>query len=422
MLPLRHSQSSVSNRPNSNIVRSATAVTTSAMTSSTAPLCMLPGEFLVHLKRQSTGFGFNLVGGAEENTQVSIGALRMGGSAQLSEVVRTGDKLISIDGVRVIGATHAEVVELLDRAAHTVGQVTLGLQRGKVEIDNLNSHSSSEPVDVVISRSEKSDGFGFFLTNTKPIHNPLNEHSNAIVVNRNNSNNNNLQNTEYIAQIVPGSQAERMGLLSVGDQILAVNGIPTCGLHHDEVVRLIRESGNHIALKILPYSGKMKCLDCDSTVNYMYMYMHPYNTIFSHCLLCCIGSASRGRKHPLPMRDSVEFPVTLFRGSRGFGFSIRGGQEFNRMPLVVLRIADGGAAQMDGHLKVGDELVEINGYSTIGMSHGQAIEIIQRGGNTMRLIVRRRSPRVKQSLEQQMSNGLTRVIDSRTNAGKLILL
>ncbi|RTG90830.1 uncharacterized protein DC041_0012763 [Schistosoma bovis] len=109
-----------------------------------------------------------------------------------------------------------------------------------------------------------------------------------------------------IAQIVPGSQAERMGLLSVGDQILAVNGIPTCGLHHDEVVRLIRES----------------------------------------------GSASRGRKHPLPMRDSVEFPVTLFRGSRGFGFSIRGGQEFNRMPLVVLRIADGGAAQMDGHLKV----------------------------------------------------------------------
>ncbi|RTG90829.1 uncharacterized protein DC041_0012762 [Schistosoma bovis] len=96
----------------------------------------------------------------------------------------------------------------------------------------------------------------------------------------------------------------------------------------------------------------MKCLDCDSTSNYMYMYMHDYNPIFSHCLLCCIGSASRGRKHPLPMRDSVEFPVTLFRGSRGFGFSIRGGQEFNRMPLVVLRIADGGAAQIDGHLKV----------------------------------------------------------------------
>ncbi|VDP99463.1 unnamed protein product [Trichobilharzia regenti] len=242
----------------------------------------------------------------------------LGGSAQLSGVVRTGDKLISIDGVRVIGATHAEVVDLLDRAAHTVGQVTLGLQRGKVEIDNHSvAHRSSEPVDVVISRSEKGDGFGFFLTNTRPpslLGNSQPEHSYP----GNNNNNNSLQNAEFIAQLVPGSQAERMGLLSVGDQILAVNGIPTCGLHHDEVVRLIRESGNHIALKILPYSS----------------------------------SASRGRKHPLPIRDSVEFPVTLFRGSRGFGFSIRGGQEFNRMPLVVLRIADGGAAQMDGQLKV----------------------------------------------------------------------
>ncbi|CAH8559134.1 unnamed protein product [Heterobilharzia americana] len=358
MLPLRYSQSAVSNRPNNSTVPSG-------------PLCMLPGEFLVHLKRQSTGFGFNLVGGAEENTQVSIGAMLMGGSAQLSGVVRTGDKLISIDGVRVIGATHAEVVDLLDRAAHTVGQVTLGLQRGKVESENNNARRLSEPVDVVISRSEKGDGFGFFLTNTRPGSNPQSKHSNP---------NNSLQNAEYIAQLVPGSQAERMGLLSVGDQILAVNGIPTCGLHHDEVVRLIRESGNHIALKILPYSG----------------------------------SAPRGRKHPLPIRDSVEFPVTLFRGSRGFGFSIRGGQEFNQMPLVVLRIADGGAAQMDGNLKVGDELVEINGYSTIGMSHGQAIEIIQRGGSTMRLIVRRRSSHVK---PQQLSNGLVNVTDNRTMTG-----
>ncbi|KAF8566709.1 hypothetical protein P879_09764 [Paragonimus westermani] len=86
---------------------------------------------------------------------------------------------------------------------------------------------------------------------------------------------------------------------------------------------------------------------------------------------------------------SVEFPVTLTRDSRGFGFSIRGGQEFNQMPLVVLRIAEGGAAQMDGQLKVGDELVEINGHSTVGMSHYQAIRIIQAGGNIMRLAVRR---------------------------------
>ena len=41
--------------------------------------------------------------------------------------------------------------------------------------------------------------------------------------------------------------------------------------------------------------------------------------------------------------------VELHRGSRGFGFSIRGGQEFNGMPLYVLRIAEGGAADQFAH-------------------------------------------------------------------------
>ena len=47
------------------------------------------------------------------------------------------------------------------------------------------------------------------------------------------------------------------------------------------------------------------------------------------------------------------YNVELHRSSRGFGFSIRGGQEFGNMPLYVLRIADGSAAELDGRLQVG---------------------------------------------------------------------
>lgn len=61
----------------------------------------------------------------------------------------------------------------------------------------------------------------------------------------------------WTAQLVQRSQADRMGLLHVGDQILAVNGIPTTNLHYDEVVRLIRDSGFHITLKILPCPSSM---------------------------------------------------------------------------------------------------------------------------------------------------------------------
>ena len=44
--------------------------------------------------------------------------------------------------------------------------------------------------------------------------------------------------------------------------------------------------------------------------------------------------------------------IELLKSSRGFGFSIRGGREFNNMPLYVLRIAEEGAAYMDQRLQV----------------------------------------------------------------------
>jgi hypothetical protein len=44
--------------------------------------------------------------------------------------------------------------------------------------------------------------------------------------------------------------------------------------------------------------------------------------------------------------------VELSRGTRGFGFSIRGGREFQNMPLFVLQIAEGGPAAVDGRLNV----------------------------------------------------------------------
>ena len=52
------------------------------------------------------------------------------------------------------------------------------------------------------------------------------------------------------------------------------------------------------------------------------------------------------------IQDGQIYRVDLNRGHRGFGFSIRGGQEFNNMPLFVLRIAEGGAADVDRRLRV----------------------------------------------------------------------
>lgn len=53
-----------------------------------------------------------------------------------------------------------------------------------------------------------------------------------------------------IGKIVENSPAERCKRLSVGDRILAVNGINITQMNHIEIVKLIKESGNSITLTI----------------------------------------------------------------------------------------------------------------------------------------------------------------------------
>ncbi|EPB77088.1 PDZ/DHR/GLGF domain protein [Ancylostoma ceylanicum] len=86
--------------------------------------------------------------------------------------------------------------------------------------------------------------------------------------------------------------------------------------------------------------------------------------------------------------DGPIISVELERGVRGFGFSIRGGQEFGAMPLFVLRIAEDGPAAIDGRLRVGDQLISINGRDTKGLTHEEAIQLIKQHP-TVRLTVRR---------------------------------
>ena len=51
--------------------------------------------------------------------------------------------------------------------------------------------------------------------------------------------------------------------------------------------------------------------------------------------------------------------INIHRDDQGFGFSIRGGAEHN-VPLCVLRIRKGGAANRDSRLRVSMEFCLVN--------------------------------------------------------------
>uniref|UniRef100_A0A673GFH9 Membrane-associated guanylate kinase, WW and PDZ domain-containing protein 2-like n=1 Tax=Sinocyclocheilus rhinocerous TaxID=307959 RepID=A0A673GFH9_9TELE len=87
-------------------------------------------------------------------------------------------------------------------------------------------------------------------------------------------------------------------------------------------------------------------------------------------------------------QDYDYFTVDLEKSVKGFGFSIRGGREY-KMDLFVLRLAEDGPAIRNGRMRVGDQIIEINGESTRDMSHTRAIELIKAGGRRVRLLLKR---------------------------------
>uniref|UniRef100_A0A4W5JYL9 Membrane-associated guanylate kinase, WW and PDZ domain-containing protein 2 n=1 Tax=Hucho hucho TaxID=62062 RepID=A0A4W5JYL9_9TELE len=96
-------------------------------------------------------------------------------------------------------------------------------------------------------------------------------------------------------------------------------------------------------------------------------------------------STSLAAQFPL---DFDYFTVELEKSVKGFGFSIRGGREY-KMDLFVLRLAEDGPAIRNGRMKVGDQIIEINGDSTRDMTHARAIELIKAGGRRVRLLLKR---------------------------------
>lgn len=320
----------------------------------------------VSLIRKPVGFGFRLLGGVESKTPLSVGQIVIGGAAEEDGRLHEGDEIVEIDGHNVEGASHSEAVVLLEAAAQNKHVKLVVRRSSRTDVarrGSLNSAAPSGSYDVLLHRND-TDGFGFVLMSS--------HHKNG----------------STMGQIQPGSPAARCGRLSVGDRVIAVNGIDILNLAHPDIIALIKDSGLSVRLTIAPHDTAGPVLPMVSatlgrnfTMNGHYESNYglpppPPSVYEKHPPPSYLPFDSLSVNDRLPMNGNL-IDVTLERGTKGFGFSIRGGQEFGAMPLFVLRIADDGPAKADGILQVGDQLTTINGQSTKGMSHDEAIRIIK---------------------------------------------
>ncbi|XP_068780971.1 membrane-associated guanylate kinase, WW and PDZ domain-containing protein 2 isoform X6 [Struthio camelus] len=456
-------------------------------------------ELDVHLRRMESGFGFRILGGDEPGQPILIGAVIAMGSADRDGRLHPGDELVYVDGIPVAGKTHRYVIDLMHNAARN-GQVNLTVRRkvlptGEPCPENgrspgsVSTHHSSPRSDYAtyansnhaVSSSNATPPEGFtshsLQTNDVVIHRKENEGFGFVIISSLNrpESGSTITVPHKIGRIIDGSPADRCAKLKVGDRILAVNGQSIINMPHADIVKLIKDAGLSVTLRIIPqeelnspasapgsekqsplaqqhsplaqqhspgaphspggppppppqplqlqghensYRSEVKARQDvkpdirqppftdyrQSSTDYRQPpldYRHPPVMDYQQPppldyrqppLIDYRQHSPDTRQYPLSdyrqPQDFDYFTVDLEKGAKGFGFSIRGGREY-KMDLYVLRLAEDGPAIRNGRMRVGDQIIEINGESTRDMTHARAIELIKSGGRRVRLLLKR---------------------------------
>ncbi|CAH8449141.1 unnamed protein product [Schistosoma turkestanicum] len=299
-----------------------------------------------------------------------------------------GDLLVAIENHSVLNCKPNEIEELLRLAAkNNNGFVTLTVRRihssnktedMKISEIPIKDTDSSNIINVKLSK-EKDEGFGFVIVSSL-----------------------NKEKASEIGRIIPGSPADKCGKLEVGQRILGINGYWLQGLNHMDIVNLIRQSQQQLILtieKIDSLSGEQHHSRIDSLdTDEKFIPLVTSTMLCSNETVCFRSMNGSKSSELLDENETVKssfnntstkspFSITLQRGPNGFGFSVRSGFNSSTSPLTVYRIAENGPAFQQGQMKVGDEILEINGISTFTMTHQQAVTMIRSSGPTLRILL-----------------------------------
>ena len=90
--------------------------------------------------------------------------------------------------------------------------------------------------------------------------------------------------------------------------------------------------------------------------------------------------------------------VSIHRGPDGFGMTILGGQDTPLRGALVTAVERDGPAFLEGGIERGDEVLEVNGQSILGLNHSEVISVLRSISGVAHLTIARSAPEHMQSL------------------------
>ncbi|XP_038563808.1 glutamate receptor-interacting protein 1 isoform X7 [Micropterus salmoides] len=326
----------------------------------------------VTLHKEGNSFGFVIRGGAHEDRNKSrpivITTIRPGGPADREGTVKPGDRLLSIDGIRLHGSTLSEAMSILKQCGQ---EATLLLEYDVSVMDSVAT--ASGPLLVEVAKATGSS-LGVALSTSM--------FCNKQVI--------------IIDKVKPASIADRCGALHAGDHILSVDGksMEFCSLA--EATQLLSVSCQTVRMEILPQHQARPALNAPqhalshsfspgsmsayslSSLNMSTLPRNMYPTSPRGTLMrrkgkkkdfkssLSLASSTVGLAGQVVHTETTEVAL-VGDGIMGFGLQLQGGvfaTETLSSPPLIAYIDPDSPAERCGILQIGDRILSINGVPT----------------------------------------------------------
>ncbi|XP_022239967.1 multiple PDZ domain protein-like isoform X3 [Limulus polyphemus] len=402
------------------------------------------GELVVvELQKGSHGLGLSLAGNKDRSKMnVFICGMNPQGNAACDGRIKVGDELLEVNGLVMQGKCHLNVSAIIKNLSEPVYKIILLRRENAVE-EMAVKPLVHYPVDLeeetpeqqysqyrgvrVVTVKKGNQGLGIMIIEGKHA-----EVGQGI----------------FISDIQENSVAEQAGL-TVGDMILSVNQRELVGADYDTAASILKQAEGTIQLvvsnptrpqsvaaiideeqksehsisepsdktpsdkmqekKNTPPPPPPKPSHLSSKMSFQVVAHSPISPITSSvnlipprspsCSLLENSSAdlssSQEPAEPLPDPKTCEIKlgrettVEITKEKMGLGLSIVGGSDTPLGAIIIHEVYPEGAAALDGRLKPGDQIHQVNGEDLRDATHEQAITALRQTSSVVKMVVYR---------------------------------
>ncbi|XP_075787431.1 glutamate receptor-interacting protein 1 isoform X14 [Pelodiscus sinensis] len=258
----------------------------------------------VTLHKEGNTFGFVIRGGAHDDRNKSrpvvITCVRPGGPADREGTIKPGDRLLSVDGIRLLGTSHAEAMSILKQCGQ---EATLLIEYDVSVMDSVAT--ASGPLLVEVAKTPGA-ALGVALTTSMCC-------NKQVIV---------------IDKIKSASIADRCGALHAGDHILSIDGTSMEYCTLAEATQFLANTADNVKLEILPHhqtrlalkgpehvkvqrSNRQLTWDSCANNHSSLLTYHHYNTYHpDHCRMPALKFQKTPPQKNLPALVSSSFSPT----------------------------------------------------------------------------------------------------------------